>query len=93
MREVYESGVLDVARPGTMFIDCSTIDPVVSRALNAAAVAKRMRVCDAPVSGGVGGAEAATLTFMVGGSAADFEAAKPLLACMGKNIVHGGGPG
>jgi 3-hydroxyisobutyrate dehydrogenase len=54
---------------------------------------KNCPMVDAPVSGGVGGAEAATLTFMVGGSAADFEASKPILQAMGKNIVHCGGPG
>jgi 3-hydroxyisobutyrate dehydrogenase len=77
-----------------LLIDCSTIDPNVSRALTAAAAAKGLRLVDAPVSGGVGGAEAGTLTFMVGASdAAAFEAAAPVLRDMGKNIVHTGGPG
>jgi 3-hydroxyisobutyrate dehydrogenase len=57
------------------------------------AKAKSFSMIDAPVSGGTGGAEAGTLTFMVGGDNQDFEKAKPILACMGKNIVHCGGAG
>lgn len=93
VRDVYEGAVLGAARPGTLLIDCSTIDPAVSRALSAAAAARRLRMVDAPVSGGVGGAQAGTLTFMVGGSADDFAAVRPLLAAMGKSIVHCGAAG
>jgi len=95
VRAVYmgENGVLAAAKPGTPLIDCSTIDPLTSREVAMDARAKSCPMIDAPVSGGVGGAEAGTLTFMVGGEAKDFEAARPVLQCMGKNIVHCGGSG
>jgi 3-hydroxyisobutyrate dehydrogenase len=95
VRSVYlsEYGVLAGARSGTPLIDCSTIDPLTAREVAMDAVAKHCPMVDAPVSGGVGGAEAATLTFMVGGEAKAFEAARPILQAMGKNIVHCGGPG
>ena len=96
VQSVYENsagGLLTAAKPGTLLIDCSTIDPTVTRSLASAALGKKLRMIDAPVSGGVSGAEAATLTFMVGGSATDFEAGKPLLSQMGRNIVHCGGSG
>jgi 3-hydroxyisobutyrate dehydrogenase len=95
VRSVYEneSGVLAHARAGTLLIDCSTIDPLTAREVAFDALAKGLAMLDAPVSGGTGGAEAGTLTFMVGGEARHFEAAKPLLACMGKNLVHCGGSG
>ena len=95
VRSVYqgEGGVLAGARAGMPLIDCSTIDPHTARDVAAAAKAKGCPMVDAPVSGGVGGAEAGTLTFMVGGEAADFEAARPLLQAMGKNIVHCGAAG
>lgn len=93
VREVYEGSIMSSARAGTLLIDCSTIDPGVSRALSSTAASRRLRMIDAPVSGGVGGAQAGTLTFMVGGAADDFEAARPLLAAMGKSIVHCGAAG
>jgi 3-hydroxyisobutyrate dehydrogenase len=95
VRSVYEneSGVLAHARPGMLLIDCSTIDPLTAREVAFDALAKGLAMLDAPVSGGTGGAEAGTLTFMVGGEARHFEAARPLLACMGKNLVHCGGSG
>jgi 3-hydroxyisobutyrate dehydrogenase len=95
VRSVYQGaqGVLAAAGPGTLLIDCSTIDPLTARDVAMDARAKGCPMVDAPVSGGVGGAEAATLTFMVGGEAADFAAARPVLAAMGKNIVHCGGSG
>lgn len=95
VRAVYTEagGVLDSAKEGTLMIDCSTIDPNVAREVGAAAEGKKMRMVDAPVSGGVGGAEAGTLTFMVGGNDADFSSAKELLEAMGKNIVHCGDAG
>lgn len=95
VRLVYggEHGVIAAARPGLPLIDCSTIDPMTAREIAMDAKAKGCPMVDAPVSGGVGGAEAATLTFMVGGERADFEAARPILQLMGRNIVHCGGPG
>jgi 3-hydroxyisobutyrate dehydrogenase len=95
VKSVYtgEYGVLKGVKPGVMLIDSSTIDPLTSRDVAMDAVAHGNAMIDAPVSGGVGGAEAGSLTFMVGGEAKDFEAAKPALACMGKNIVHCGGAG
>ena len=95
VRSVYlnATGVLSAATPGTLLIDCSTIDPHTARDVAFDAKAKSFSMIDAPVSGGTGGAEAGTLTFMVGGDSQDFEKAKPILACMGKNIVHCGGAG
>jgi len=95
VRTVYlgESGILKAVAPGTPLIDSSTIDPLTAREVAMDAKAKSCPMVDAPVSGGVGGAEAGTLTFMVGGDAKDFEAAKPVLQAMGKNIVHCGGAG
>jgi 3-hydroxyisobutyrate dehydrogenase len=92
VREVYldQGGVLDRARKGALLIDCSTIDVETSRAVAAAAGEAGFAMLDAPVSGGVMGAEAATLTFMVGGEAADFARAEPVLATMGRTIVHAG---
>lgn len=88
-----EQGLLAAARPGTLFIDCSTIDVADARAAHDAVTAAGHRALDAPVSGGVVGAEAATLTFMAGGGEAEFAAAEPLLGAMGRKAVHCGGPG
>lgn len=85
--------ILSVARRGTLFIDCSTIDVGAARAAGEAAAAAGMMAVDAPVSGGVGGASAGTLTFMVGGSDEAFARAKPYLETMGKRVVHCGGAG
>jgi 3-hydroxyisobutyrate dehydrogenase len=95
VRSVYlgEYGILKGAAPGTPLIDSSTIDPLTAREVAMDAKAKGCPMVDAPVSGGVAGAEAGTLTFMVGGDAADFERAKAVLQAMGKNIVHCGGIG
>lgn len=86
-------GVIEAADPGTLLIDCSTIDVATARSVSAAAAAGGHAMVDAPVSGGVTGAEAATLTFMVGGTEDDFARAKPFLDQMGKTIVHAGGAG
>lgn len=86
-------GVLAHAKPGTLLIDSSTIDVEAARAVSAKAQAAGFDMVDAPVSGGVGGAAAGTLTFMVGGTAAAFAAAKPILELMGQNIFHAGGSG
>lgn len=95
VRSVYTGprGILSESSKGAFLIDSSTIDPQTSREVAFEAMAKGYNMIDAPVSGGTGGAEAGTLTFMVGGEVADFEKAKPILQCMGKNIVHCGGAG
>lgn len=87
------SGLLRVAASGALFIDCSTIAVDEARAAHALAEAAGHRSLDAPVSGGVVGAENATLAFMVGGSDEDFAAAQPVLEAMGRRVVHCGGPG
>lgn len=86
-------GLLDEASPGTLFVDCSTIAVDEAQAAHELATAAGHRIVDAPVSGGVVGAENATLAFMVGGADPDFAAVEPLLAVMGRRIVHCGGPG
>jgi 3-hydroxyisobutyrate dehydrogenase len=86
-------GLLASLSPGTLVIDASTIDVATAQEVAAAARQRGIEMLDAPVSGGVAGAEAATLTFMVGGSEAGFARAKPLLAAMGKTIVHTGPSG
>jgi 3-hydroxyisobutyrate dehydrogenase len=95
VRETYlgAGGIIESANEGTLLIDCSTIDVETSRAVAKAAEAKGLLMLDAPVSGGVGGASAATLTFMVGGPAQAFARAQSILEKMGKTIVHAGGPG
>jgi 3-hydroxyisobutyrate dehydrogenase len=95
VREVYlgAGGVLASVEPETLLIDSSTIDVATAREVAQAARDKAIAMVDAPVSGGVAGAEAASLTFMVGGDDAAFERARLLLETMGKTIVHAGGPG
>jgi len=88
-----ENGLIATVGENTLLIDCSTIDVETARAVAAQAQQAGLSMLDAPVSGGVGGAEAGTLTFMVGGSDAAFELAQPYLAQMGKNIIHAGGAG
>ena len=94
---LHQGGLIDVlakqdaSKPA--LIDCSTIDVASARAVHEAADAAGFAMLDAPVSGGVGGAVAGTLTFMVGGAETAFDAAKPILAAMGKSIVLAGGPG
>ena len=87
------SDILPAAKRGALFIDSSTIDVENARRVHEAAAAAGMPSLDAPVSGGVGGATAGTLTFMVGGGEAAFASGKPLLEAMGKRIVHCGGAG
>jgi 3-hydroxyisobutyrate dehydrogenase len=91
--DAYRGGLLAAAPRGALFIDCSTIDVASAREAHASAAAAGMMSVDAPVSGGVGGATAGTLTFMAGGEAAAFARAEPILAAMGRKIVHCGGPG
>lgn len=95
VKSVYlgENGLIATSRAGVMLIDCSTIDPHSAREVAKAAAEHGNPMLDAPVSGGTGGAAAGTLTFMVGGSDADFDRAQPILAAMGKNIVHCGAAG
>ena len=88
-----ENGVLAAAGKNTLLIDSSTIDVESARAVHTAAAEAGFSMLDAPVSGGVVGAEAASLTFMCGGDKTTFLKARPLLEAMGKNIVHCGGPG
>ncbi len=90
VREVYEKDVLPNVAKGALLIDCSTIDVESARHVAALAQKAGFEMIDAPVSGGVGGATAGTLTFMVGGPDAAFAKAKPILDKMGKNIVHPG---
>jgi len=93
VREVYEKDVLGNAAKGALLIDCSTIDVESARHVATLARKSGFEMIDAPVSGGVGGATAGTLTFMVGGPAVAFGKAKPILQQMGKNIVHAGDSG
>jgi 3-hydroxyisobutyrate dehydrogenase len=95
VRDVYlgDDGIVTRADPKCLLIDCSTIDVESARAVNQAATTRGLEVLDAPVSGGVAGAENATLTFMVGGSDAGVARARPLLELMGKAVVHTGPSG
>lgn len=93
VRSVYESDVLPNVGKGVLLIDCSTIDVDSARHVALLAQKAGLDMVDAPVSGGVGGATAGTLTFMVGGPEAGFAKAKPILEKMGKNIVHTGASG
>jgi 3-hydroxyisobutyrate dehydrogenase len=94
VRSVFvDAGVIAAAAPGTLMIDSSTIDIETARAMHEAAKEAGFQFLDAPVSGGVTGAEAGTLTFMCGGDAATFAKARPILEGMGKNIVLCGGAG
>ncbi len=95
VRSVYlgDSGLLANLITPCLLIDASTIDPQTAREVTQAAYEKGCSMLDAPVSGGTGGAQAGTLTFMVGGDEAAFAQAQPVLKAMGKNIVHCGGSG
>jgi 3-hydroxyisobutyrate dehydrogenase len=95
VRSVYlgDNGVLAHARDSALLIDCSTIDVETARAVAGAAAAAGFDMLDAPVSGGVAGAEGASLTFMVGGAVEIFARAQPVLAAMGRTVVHAGPAG
>ncbi|URW81155.1 3-hydroxyisobutyrate dehydrogenase [Alcaligenes sp. DN25] len=95
VRQVYEgeNGLLHAVAPGTVLVDCSTIDASTSQDLAAKAAKLGLLMLDAPVSGGTGGAMAGTLTFMVGGEDPALEKARPYLEAMGKNIFHAGKAG
>ena len=88
-----EDGLLKAANPKTLLIDCSTISPTVAQAVSIAAKENGFAMLDAPVSGGTAGAQAGTLTFMVGGQLQDLERARPVLEKMGKNIFYAGASG
>jgi 3-hydroxyisobutyrate dehydrogenase len=86
-------GILDGMRPGTVLIDMSTIDPLVSRRVAERVTARGFRMLDAPVSGGSIGARDATLTIMVGGPKDVFDECRPVLEAMGQNVIHCGDHG
>jgi len=88
-----QDGIFAHAKSDLLYIDCSSIDISTTQALHEAAQQHHIAMVDAPVSGGVAGAEAGTLTFMVGGSHASFERAEPILKAMGKKIIHAGEAG
>ncbi|WAC22185.1 3-hydroxyisobutyrate dehydrogenase [Blastomonas sp. SL216] len=90
---VYKDTVFGAARAGTLLIDCSTIDVDTARDVASAAKARGLEAVDAPVSGGIAAANGGTLTFMVGGSADGFARAEPILADMGKAVIHAGDNG
>ncbi|MCC6304553.1 MAG: 3-hydroxyisobutyrate dehydrogenase [Rhodobacteraceae bacterium] len=85
--------VIPTMAPGAVLLDCSTVDVAAARTVAGLAAAAGLGFVDAPVSGGVGGARAGTLTFMAGGSAEDFARVGPLLAAMGRRAVHCGAAG
>ncbi|GEN27438.1 3-hydroxyisobutyrate dehydrogenase [Halovibrio variabilis] len=96
VRGLYAEGdtpLFEVIKPSALVIDCSTIDADTARSVAAEGETLGIGFVDAPVSGGVAGAQAGTLTFIVGGSDAQFAQAKPVLEAMGKNIFHAGGHG
>ena len=93
VRDVYESDVIGKAPASAILIDCSTIDVATAREEIERAAASGYEMADAPVSGGIAAAEAGSLTYMVGGTDAAFERARPFLEAMGKAVIHAGGPG
>jgi 3-hydroxyisobutyrate dehydrogenase len=88
-----DAGLLTHIPSGRLVLECSTIAPESARKVAEAAAKRGVRMIDAPVSGGTGGAVAGTLTFIVGGESSDLEAARPYLEKMGKNIFHAGDAG
>ncbi|MBE0364014.1 3-hydroxyisobutyrate dehydrogenase [Pseudoalteromonas ulvae UL12] len=95
VKSVYlgETGLINHLSKASLVIDCSTIDAATAKAVGSELSAAGICFVDAPVSGGVAGATNGTLTFIVGGSADDFERAQVILADMGKNIFHAGETG
>ncbi len=90
---VYNETVFGAAKPGTLLIDCSTIDVDTAREVASAAKTRGLEAVDAPVSGGIAAANGGPLTFMVGGSADAFARAESILADMGKAVIHAGDNG
>ncbi|WP_421791737.1 3-hydroxyisobutyrate dehydrogenase [Hyphobacterium sp.] len=93
VRAVYETDVFETAAPGTLMMDCSTIDVDTAKAVGKLAAAKGFLFVDSPVSGGVAAADAGTLTFMVGGPEEAFQRAEEFLSIMGKAVIHAGDAG
>jgi 3-hydroxyisobutyrate dehydrogenase len=93
VEQVYTESLFGAAPPSAILIDCSTIDVATAKRVAEAARARGLTAVDAPVSGGIGAANAGTLTFMVGGSAEGFDRAEPFLADMGKAVIHAGASG
>ncbi|HEX8415176.1 MAG TPA: NAD(P)-binding domain-containing protein, partial [Sphingomicrobium sp.] len=93
VESVYSKSVFGNAPPAALLLDCSTIDVATAKRVGEAATAKGYAAVDAPVSGGIAAANAGTLTFMVGGSAEAFDRAEPILADMGKAVIHAGASG
>jgi 3-hydroxyisobutyrate dehydrogenase len=93
VRAVYEGEIFDAVPAHALLLDCSTIDVATAKAVGAAAGGKGLAMVDAPVSGGIAAAEGGTLTFMVGGSVEHFDRAEPILAAMGKAVIHAGAIG
>jgi 3-hydroxyisobutyrate dehydrogenase len=93
VRAVYVDDVFDHAAPGTLLLDCSTIDVGTARDVVETATGKGFAMVDAPVSGGIAAANAGTLTFMVGGTDGAFERAQPILDIMGQAVIHAGDAG
>jgi len=93
VREVFEGSVIGTAPKSAILIDCSTIDVATAREEIGKAQAAGYEMVDAPVSGGIAAADAGTLTFMVGGTDAAFERARPYLEIMGKAVIHAGAAG
>jgi len=93
VEQVYTDSLFGIAPASAILIDCSTIDVATAKRIGEAALAKGLTSVDAPVSGGIGAANAGTLTFMVGGSAEAFDRAEPFLSDMGKAVIHAGGSG
>ncbi|CAD0225837.1 3-hydroxyisobutyrate dehydrogenase [Chryseobacterium sp. JV274] len=91
--DLYSEDFMSSLKPNTLLIDSSTIDAVTARTVAELAASKGCRMIDAPVSGGTAGAQAGTLTFIVGGKQEDYEKARPILKCMGQNIFHAGESG
>ncbi len=93
VRGVYAGDVIDHAPKGALLLDCSTIDVATAREVAALAAQGGYPMVDAPVSGGIAAANAGSLTFMVGGAADDFALAEPVLAAMGRAVIHAGASG
>lgn len=93
VESVYADALFAAATPGTLLIDCSTIDVATAKRVADAAATKGLVAVDAPVSGGIAAANAGTLTFMVGGSDEAFARAEPILSAMGKAVIHAGDNG
>jgi 3-hydroxyisobutyrate dehydrogenase len=90
---LFDDGFLDSVRPGTLIIDQTTGDPTVTRAIAAELASRQITFVDAPVSGGTKGAQAGTISIMVGASECDFERAQAVLSAISPNIYHAGGVG